>query len=84
MPKISAPDGVKLHVEEVGSGTPVVFVRSGPDLFEVRPVTLGARHGGRVEIARGLAADEPVVVTGGFALKSRLLASRLGAGCVDH
>src|SRR5262245_2188763 len=26
MPKISAPDGVKLHVEEVGSGTPVVFV----------------------------------------------------------
>jgi pimeloyl-ACP methyl ester carboxylesterase len=26
MAKISAPDGVKLHVEEVGSGTPVVFV----------------------------------------------------------
>ena len=26
MAKVSAPDGVKLHVEEVGSGTPVVFV----------------------------------------------------------
>jgi len=26
MAKISAPDGVKLHVEEVGSGTPIVFV----------------------------------------------------------
>ena len=26
MPQISAPDGVRLHVEEVGSGTPVVFV----------------------------------------------------------
>jgi pimeloyl-ACP methyl ester carboxylesterase len=26
MPKISAPDGTKLYVEEVGSGTPVVFV----------------------------------------------------------
>src|SRR5262245_64247645 len=26
MPKIAAPDGVELHVEEVGSGTPVVFV----------------------------------------------------------
>src|SRR5262245_56574984 len=26
MAKISAADGVKLHVEEVGSGTPVVFV----------------------------------------------------------
>jgi pimeloyl-ACP methyl ester carboxylesterase len=26
MPKISAPDGTKLYVEEIGSGTPVVFV----------------------------------------------------------
>jgi pimeloyl-ACP methyl ester carboxylesterase len=26
MPKISAADGVKLYVEEIGSGTPVVFV----------------------------------------------------------
>ena len=26
MAKISAGDGVKLHVETVGSGTPVVFV----------------------------------------------------------
>jgi pimeloyl-ACP methyl ester carboxylesterase len=26
MAKISTPDGVKLHVEEVGSGTPIVFV----------------------------------------------------------
>ncbi|HKG01285.1 MAG TPA: alpha/beta hydrolase [Xanthobacteraceae bacterium] len=26
MPKISAPDGTRLHVEEAGSGTPVVFV----------------------------------------------------------
>jgi pimeloyl-ACP methyl ester carboxylesterase len=26
MPKISAADGTKLHVEEIGSGTPVVFV----------------------------------------------------------
>jgi pimeloyl-ACP methyl ester carboxylesterase len=24
--RFSAPDGVKLHVEEVGSGTPIVFV----------------------------------------------------------
>ena len=26
MARISTPDGVKLHVEEVGSGTPVIFV----------------------------------------------------------
>jgi hypothetical protein len=29
-------------------------------------------------------AHEPVVIAGGFALKSQLLASRLGAGCVDE
>jgi cobalt-zinc-cadmium efflux system membrane fusion protein len=66
------------------TGTPVVFVRSAADLFEARPVTLGARRDGRVEIAAGLGPDEPVVVAGGFALKSQLLASRLGAGCVDE
>src|SRR5258707_15669874 len=26
MPKVSAPDGVKLHVEESGAGTPVIFI----------------------------------------------------------
>jgi cobalt-zinc-cadmium efflux system membrane fusion protein len=66
------------------TGTPVVFVKSSEDLFEVRPVTLGVKHNGRVEIAAGLRPDEPVVVAGGFALKSQLLASRLGAGCVDE
>ena len=62
----------------------VVFVKSFDDLFEARPVTLGAKHDGRVEIVAGLRAHEPVVVAGGFALKSQLLASRLGAGCVDE
>ncbi len=66
------------------TGTPVVFVKFAEDLFEARPVTLGVKHNGRVEIADGLGAEEPVVVAGGFALKSQLLASRLGAGCVDE
>ena len=65
------------------TGTPIVFVRSAADLFEARPVTLGAKRDGQVEIAEGLRLDEAVVVAGGFALKSQLLASRLGAGCVD-
>ena len=65
------------------TGTTVVFVKSLDDLFEARPVTLGAKRDGQVEIVAGLAAHEPVVVAGGFALKSQLLASRLGAGCVD-
>ena len=66
------------------TGIPVVFVKSFDDLFEARPVTLGARHDGQVEIVAGLMAHEPVVIAGGFALKSQLLASRLGAGCVDE
>jgi membrane fusion protein, heavy metal efflux system len=65
------------------SGTTVVFVRSGVDLFEARAVTVGARRGGRVEILAGLKPDEPVVISGGFALKSQFLISKLGAGCVD-
>ncbi len=66
------------------TGTTVVFVKSFDDLFEARPVTLGAKHDGQVEIVAGLGEHEPVVVAGGFALKSQFLASRLGAGCVDE
>ncbi len=64
-------------------GSTLVFVKSEEDLFEARPVRLGARREGRVEIVSGLRPDEPIVVAGGFALKSQLLISRLGAGCVD-
>ena len=66
------------------SGTPVVFIRSSEDLFEARPVTLGIEQGGRVEVSVGLTLQDDVVMSGGFALKSQLLASRLGAGCVDE
>lgn len=75
---------VPLSAVQTVTGTSIVFVRSSDDLFEARPVTLGAKRDGRVEIAAGLRPDEPVVVAGGFALKSQLLASRLGAGCVDE
>ena len=66
------------------TGTPVVFVKAADDLFEARPVTLGARRDGEIEIAGGLEADEAVVVAGGFALTSQLRISRLGAACVDE
>jgi len=64
------------------TGTAIVFVKEADDLFEARPVTLGAKRDGRIEITGGLGPEEPVVVAGGFALKSQLLVSRLGAGCV--
>ncbi len=64
-------------------GQPIVFVKLGDDLFDARGVKLGAKHNGHVEVLAGLKADEPVVVTHGFAVKSQLLISRLGAGCAD-
>ena len=74
---------VPLSAVQNVTGTQVIFVKFLDDLFEARPVTLGVKHDGQVEIIAGLRANEPVVVAGGFALKSQLLASRLGAGCVD-
>ncbi|MEK7780263.1 MAG: efflux RND transporter periplasmic adaptor subunit [Verrucomicrobiota bacterium] len=65
------------------SGTTVVFVKSSADIFEARPVQLGGKRDGRVEIVAGLKPDEQVVIAGSFALKSQFLISRLGAGCVD-
>lgn len=64
-------------------GQPIVFVKLADDLFEARGVRLGAKHNGHVEVRAGLKADELVVVTHGFAVKSQLLISRLGAGCAD-
>ena len=66
------------------AGTPMVFVRLAPDLFEARAVEVGLRQGGRIEIAQGLGTAEPVVFRRTFALKSQLLSSRLGAGCADE
>jgi cobalt-zinc-cadmium efflux system membrane fusion protein len=65
------------------AGTVVVFVKFEEDLYEARPVRLGARHNGLAQIVAGLRPDDHVAVAGTFALKSQLLISRLGAGCVD-
>jgi cobalt-zinc-cadmium efflux system membrane fusion protein len=64
-------------------GKPFVFVKTGEDLFDARAVQLGARDETRQEIRAGLKAGEEVAVTHGFAVKSAMLMSRLGAGCAD-
>lgn len=56
---------------------PVVFVREGETTFRLRPVEIGDREGGLVEIVGGVSAGEWVVTTGGFLLKSELLKSSL-------
>jgi multidrug efflux pump subunit AcrA (membrane-fusion protein) len=56
---------------------PVVFVRTDPETFMLRPVETGAREGGLIEITQGLSAGEWVVTAGGFLMKSELLKSSL-------
>jgi cobalt-zinc-cadmium efflux system membrane fusion protein len=61
-----------------------VFIERESDLFELRRVDVGPRRGKLIRIEAGLKADEKVVATQGFALKSEVLKSRLGASCADH
>lgn len=61
----------------------VVFVPSStPGSFRAKPVAVGPRAGGFIEIREGLEAGEPVVVKGSFTLKSILWAEDLGEGHV--
>lgn len=68
--RIVLPEGAVQSVE----GRDVVFVqvRGG---FQAKPVTVGQRSGGRVEILSGLKPGEVVVTEGAFTLKSQLGAS---------
>ncbi|MBX6315193.1 MAG: efflux RND transporter periplasmic adaptor subunit [Isosphaeraceae bacterium] len=50
-----------------------VFVRTGPETFARRVVSVGAGEDGRVAVLRGLQAGEEVVTQGGFKLKAELL-----------
>ncbi|MEQ1896839.1 MAG: efflux RND transporter periplasmic adaptor subunit [Vicinamibacterales bacterium] len=59
-------------------GRPTVFVAEAGGRFSPRTVTAGAEQDGRVEIVAGLTAGERVVASGGFALKSELLAPARG------
>ena len=60
-------------------GQDVVFVRTAPDRFTVRPVRVGTTGDGKTPVVEGLTAGEPVVVRGSFTLKSHLLRSTMEA-----
>ena len=53
--------------------TDVVFVRTSPTSFELRPVRLGVFDGSHFEVLDGIAPDAEVVVQGVFYLKSALV-----------
>ncbi len=59
------------------NGEDVVFVRTAPDRFAVRPVRVGTTDDGKTPVLEGLKAGELVVVHGSFTLKSHLLRSTM-------
>ena len=54
------------------NGELFVFVEMAPRTYQKHLIKTGVKGGGRVEVLDGLEADEPVVVQGGFTLKSEL------------
>lgn len=64
-------------------GASLAFVRKELGVFETRRVTLGAAHGDRIEITKGLSAGEDVVTTGSFLLKTETLPGAIGSGCCE-
>lgn len=58
-----------------------VFVHQMDDYFVRRAVKTGSNVDGFIEILDGLTANQTVVVTGAFLLKSDVLRSKMGEGC---
>jgi len=58
-------------------GQDVVFVRTAPDRFAVRPVRIGETSGGRTPVLEGIQPGDAVATRGSFILKSQLLKSTL-------
>jgi membrane fusion protein, heavy metal efflux system len=58
-------------------GQSFVFIQTGDQTFVRRDVLLGRRNRAVVEIRSGVEAQDRVVVEGGFALKTKMLADLL-------
>jgi membrane fusion protein, heavy metal efflux system len=59
-------------------GKRFVFIHLGEEQFQRRDIVVGIRSGGVAEIVSGLKPGDSVVTSGGFALKTRMLAELLG------
>jgi RND family efflux transporter MFP subunit len=61
-------------------GRPIVFVAtSDPNVFELRPVRIGAEADGRYRVLEGLTVGDRIVTDGSFALRAEWLKTRQGA-----
>jgi RND family efflux transporter MFP subunit len=61
----------------------VVFVHLGNEIFETRKIRIGARDAAFTEVLVGVLPGEVIATEGSAVLKSEILKSALGAGCVD-
>ena len=61
----------------------VVFVRTGPGVYEPRAVDVGRAGVGRVEVRGPVEPGDDVVTTGAFLLKTELRRDAIGAGCCE-
>lgn len=79
LPNLNTTEVLQLPISAIQDheGESFVFVQSGDAVFERRNVKLGRRNHQRMEILSGLTAKDQVVVEGGFALKSKMLADLL-------
>lgn len=59
-------------------GQPFVFIEKKPGNYELRAIERGEEVEGQVEVTRGLATGEPIVIEGTFILKSELLKEQMG------
>jgi cobalt-zinc-cadmium efflux system membrane fusion protein len=70
---------VKRGAVQFIDGLSHVFVEKGERKYELRAIEMGPAYEGDVEVTRGLAAGERVVVEGAFILKSQVLREQMGA-----
>jgi multidrug efflux pump subunit AcrA (membrane-fusion protein) len=61
------------------AGRPIVFVQVEGESFVRKPVTLGAREGGFVQVVEGLRPGERVVTRGGNLIRLASMSSQVPA-----
>jgi RND family efflux transporter MFP subunit len=63
----------------------IVFVATqDPNVFELRPVRLGAESGGKYQVLEGLQVGDRIAVTGTFSLRAEFLKTQQGSDQHQH
>ncbi len=63
--------------------TTFVFIETAPGAYVARRVVVSANRDGAIDIERGVTADDLVVTTGSFLLKTETMKGAIGAGCCE-